>query len=73
MSKTKKKRNKAYAGPGAAMARPVITKIEASNRSKIAQWFYERKKALKTGTTIFAVIAFIVIIIIEIIRALHGA
>lgn len=73
MSKNKKKRNKTYAGPGSAMARPVITKIEASNRSKIAQWVFEHKKALKTGATIFAIVAFIVIIVIEIIRALNGA
>jgi hypothetical protein len=73
MSKTKKKRNKAYTGPGAAITRPIITKIEASNRSKLAQWVFEHKKALKTGLTIFAIIAFIIVIIIEIVRALHGA
>ena len=73
MSKNKKKRNKIYTGPGAAMTKPVITKIEASNRSRIAQWIFERKKALKTGAVIFAIIAFVVVIIIEIIRALNGA
>ena len=73
MSKNKKKRNKTYAGPGAAITRPIITKIEASNRSKFSQWIFEHKKALKTGLTIFAIIAFIILIIIEIIRALNGA
>ncbi len=72
MSKNKKKRNKTYKGPGAAITRPVITKIEASNRSKLAQWFFERKKAIKTSAIIVAVILFIVVIVTEIIRALNG-
>lgn len=71
MSKNKKKRNKTYKGPGAAITRPVITKIEASNRSKLAQWFFERKKAIKTAAIIIAVILFIILIVSEIIRALN--
>lgn len=67
MSKNKKKRNKVYSGPGAAITKPVITKIEASNRSKINQWFYERKKIIVTIAKIIGIIIFITLIIIGII------
>lgn len=72
MSKNKKKRNKVYSGPGAAMTKPVITKIEASNRSQVSQWVFERKKALKTGATVFAIAAFVIIIVLQIIHVFSG-
>lgn len=42
--KTKKKRNKKYQGADAAITRPTVTRITAANRSKIAQWWFEKKR-----------------------------
>ena len=68
MAKQKKKRNKIYTGTEAAITRPVITRISAANRSKIGQWWFDHKKALKPILIVAAVVAFIIIIVIEIIH-----
>ncbi|MDK2898861.1 MAG: hypothetical protein PWQ10_48 [Patescibacteria group bacterium] len=68
MAKNKKKRNKTYTGVDAAMTHPVITKISATNRSKIGQWWFERKKILKPILITSGVVIFIIIMIIEIIQ-----
>ncbi|MEO5949827.1 MAG: hypothetical protein ABIQ04_00085 [Candidatus Saccharimonadales bacterium] len=47
MAKQKKKRNKVYKGVDAAITRPTITRIEAANRSKIGQWWFEKKRFAK--------------------------
>ena len=69
MSKNKKKRNKAYAG--AVTTKPTIVKVAAVDRSKLSQWVFERKTMLKTGSTIIVVTMAIIIIVIEIIRAVN--
>lgn len=68
MAKQKKKRNKAYTGADAAITRPVITRIQAANRSKIGQWWFERKRVLKPVLITTAIILLIVWLIIELIR-----
>ena len=68
MAKKKKKRNKPYTGEGAAMARPVITRISATNRSKIGQWWFDHKKIAKPILIAVGIVAFIIITIVEIVR-----
>lgn len=68
MAKNKKKRNKAYTGIDAAIKRPVITKVSAVNRSKLGQWWFERKKFIKPIAITSAIIIFIIILIFQIIR-----
>ena len=68
MAKNKKKRNKVYAGTEAALTKPIITRITAANRSKIGQWWFDHKKALKPILIAIGVIIFIIFIIIEIIH-----
>jgi len=48
MTKQKKKRNKKYSGMDAAPQRPKVTRITATNRSKLSQWFFDRKKLIRT-------------------------
>ena len=68
MAKQKKKRNKAYTGADAAVTRPVITRIQAANRSKIGQWWFDRKRVLKPVLITTGIILLIVWLIIELIR-----
>jgi len=46
-NKVKKKRTKQYRGADAALTKPVVTRISAANRSKLGQWWFERKRVLK--------------------------
>lgn len=63
MARNKKKRNKKYSGVDAVDIRPRIIKVQASNRNKVSQWLYERRKLLKItaiGVVIIAVIALLI-------------
>lgn len=73
MAKNKKKRNKIYTGADAAIAKPAITKIEAVNRSKIGQFWFERKKMLKPIIKTVLIVAGVIILIIEIVRLVSGS
>lgn len=67
-NKQKKKRNKQYHGADAALTRPTVTKISAVNRSKLGQWWFDRKKILRPVLIGAAVVIGIVWLIIELIR-----
>ncbi len=43
----KKKRNKQYKGPGAAITRPSITRVNAVSRNRIHQWWVDNKRVAK--------------------------
>jgi hypothetical protein len=73
MAKQKKKRNKSYTGADAAITRPIITRISAANRSKLGQWWFERKATLKPILITVGVVVFIILMIIEIVRVVSGA
>ncbi len=63
MTKQKKKRNKKYSGVDATSRRPKVTRITAANRSKLSQWFFDRKKPIRTiGIAGLVVIALIIVI-----------
>ncbi len=72
MGKNKKKRNKTYTGIDAAVTRPTITRISAANRSKIGQWWFERKTKLSPILKIGGIVIIIIIVIIEIIQIASG-
>lgn len=67
MSKHKKKRNKVYTGADAAVTKPIITRIEAVNRNKVAEWWFEHKKQAKPILIASGVIVFVIIMIIQIV------
>ncbi len=67
-NKQKKKRNKVYQGADAAITRPTVTKITAVQRSWIGQWWFDHKRIARPVLIAAAVIAGIVILIIEIVR-----
>ena len=73
MGKQKKKRNKIYTGTDAAITRPVITRIEAVNRNKASQWWFDRKKALKPVLITSLVVVAVVWLIYELIRIIAGS
>ena len=68
MSKQKKKRNKVYTGADAAIDRPIITRIEAVNRSKLGQWWFDHKRLAKPVLVTSGIVAFVVIMIIWIVQ-----
>ena len=72
MAKNKKKRNKIYTGENAAITKPIITRIEASNRSKLHQWWFEHKKTLKPIIKTVLIAILVIIFVYEIIRIASG-
>ena len=67
MSKNKKKRNKKYSGADAAITQPVITRIEAVNRNKLSQWWFDHKKMAKPILIAIGIVLAIVVIVAQII------
>lgn len=67
-NKQKKKRNKAYTGVDAAISRPVVTKIVATNRNPVSQWWFEHKRIARPIIIAAVVVVVIVILVIEIVR-----
>jgi hypothetical protein len=67
-NKQKKKRNKVYQGAEAAITRPTVTKITAVNRSRVGQWWFDHKRIARPVLIAAAVVAVIVILIIELVR-----
>ncbi len=73
MTKQKKKRNKVYTGADASLTRPIITRLEAADRNKLAQWWFDHKRTLKPTLITVAVAIVIVWLLIELIRVVSGA
>lgn len=73
MAKQKKKRNKKYSGTDAAVTRPSITRVEAVNRNKLSQWWFDHKRVAKPVLITAVVIVIVVWLIIELIRSISGA
>lgn len=73
MAKQKKKRNKKYTGADAAMTRPSVTRVEAVHRSKLGQWWYDRKRVLKPIIITVVVALLIIWLIIELVRIITNA
>lgn len=72
MGKQKKKRNKAYQGAGASIARPTVTRMTAVNRNAVSQWWFDRKKFLKPALITTGIVVLVVWLIVEFIRATSG-
>jgi len=72
-NKQRKKRNKTYTGAGAAITRPVVTKISAVNRSKPGQWWFDHKRIAKPIIIATLVVIAIAILIIELVRIASAA
>ena len=73
MGQQKKKRSKKYSGADAASARPSITRVQAVNRSKLGQWWHEKKRIVKPILITSVVIIIVVWLIFELVRIINGA
>lgn len=73
MSKQKKKRSKKYSGADAAITRPTVTRVTAVKRTKLQQWWIDRRRALKLALIATAVISAFIWLITEIIRLASGS
>lgn len=72
MAKQKKKRNKVYTGADASVSRPIITRVAAADRSKIGQWWFDRKKLLKPILITSGVVLIIIWLLVELVRIVNG-
>lgn len=72
-NKSKKKRNKQYRGVDAAITKPSVTRISAANRSKLGQWWFERKRILKPVLITSAIILVVIWLILEVVRIASNA
>jgi hypothetical protein len=72
MAKQKKKRNKAYTGAGAASTKPTIVRIDAVNRGRVGQWWYDHKRIAKPAGIAGGIVVVVIILITEIIRLITG-
>ena len=66
-NKAKKKRNKPYRGADAAVTKPVVTKLQAADRSALGQWWFDHKNVAKPVIITTAVVLFVVWLIAELI------
>lgn len=68
MVKHKKKRTKRYTGEDAAIptsSQPTIHRVQAVDRGKFGQWWYEKKRAIRIGSIATGVVAFISWLVFE--------
>ena len=77
MSKQKKKRTKKYSGTDAAMTRPSVTRVKAVKRTKLQQWWLDRRRVLRPvlrpvliTTTIVSAVVWL---IFELVRIASGS
>lgn len=68
MVKQKKKRTKKYTGAGATTPTPPAIRIQAVQRSKAGQWWFEKKKFARPLLIAAAVIFVLVFVITELLR-----
>ena len=71
MAKQKKKRTKKYTGSQAAKSRPTITRVQAVNRSKIGQWWFERKRVVKPVTIAGSIIVGIILLVVGFLTSIN--
>lgn len=69
-AKQKKKRNKPYRGADAKGTAPQVIRVEAANRSRVGQWWFERKKFAKPVLIAAAIVVILVWLLVELIRVL---
>ncbi len=55
------------------MTRPTITRVEAVQRSKVGQWWHDRRRTLKPILIAGVVVLIIVWLIVELVRIITGA
>lgn len=72
MAKQKKKRTKKYSGSDAAISRPIVTRVSAVNRSKMGQWYFDRRRILKPVLIGVGILIAVVILIIGIVSIFSG-
>ena len=70
MPKQKKKRNKVYRGTDAKLTAPQVIRVEAVNRNKVSQWWFEKKRIAKPILIATAVIVILIWLIFELFRAI---
>lgn len=72
MAKQKKKRNKVYTGANASVTQTTVTRVTAENRSKVRQWWIEKKRFAKPALIAGGVGAVVIWLLVELVRALTG-
>lgn len=72
MAKTKKKRGKKYQGQEASKKHVTVTHIQAANRTKVGQWWFDNKRVAKPVLIASGVVGLLIVMILEIISIFSG-
>jgi len=67
-SRQKKRRNKPYTGEDAASNQPTVHRYTAVERSKMGEWWQEKKRTVKIVSAISAILLILVWLIFEAVR-----
>ncbi|HET6622585.1 MAG TPA: hypothetical protein VFG56_01475 [Candidatus Saccharimonadales bacterium] len=71
MSKSKKKRNKAYRGADAKAAPPQVHRYQAIQRNALSQWWFDRRRFLKPVIVVGLIAGFITWLIVSFLTNLY--
>lgn len=72
MAKQKKKRTKKYTGADAAISRPSVTRVKAVKRTKLQQWWLDRRRAVKPALIAAGAISGVAWLAFELVRVVSG-
>lgn len=73
MVKTKKKRDKKYQGQDAVKKHATVTHIQAVNRGRVGQWWFDNKRIAKPVLIAGGVLVALIVLILEIIKIVSGS
>jgi hypothetical protein len=68
MAKQKKKRNKKYTGSEAKVKQPQVVRVQAVQRSKVGQWWFEKKKFAKPLLIATGIVFVVILLLTELFR-----
>ena len=68
MAKKPKKRNKPYTGADAKTQTPVVHRYQAVQRSKLGEWWHERKRIVKFIAIAVGAVGLLVWLVFEFLR-----
>lgn len=67
-SRQKKRRNKAYTGADAASNQPTVRRYTAVERSRMSEWWHEKKRTIKVVSAISAILLILIWLLFELVR-----
>ena len=73
MVKQKKKRTKKYSGADAAITRPSVTRVRAVKRTKLQEWWLDRRRVARPALIAAAIVSGVAWLLFELVRVISGS